>query len=311
MGVIEKRPKVGAFVTVPTAPTTVAIVLPSLLLSNEAHHPHIPHIINGVTTTLPAKEFEVQIVPYREHCFWEDAGAMLLQRGVRDIVLWPSSITEQDVQAVLDRGCNVVQLGFYPKLAGLGLFTVAGDDLLVVRQIVGRMAALGHRRIAMVDYQHNPQRLKLDDLWGELCLQHGLDTDENLFLRLPILPEGLPDTSRLDQLFAGPPPTAVLVQDEYFAAAMFRLCQERGVDVPNDLSLAAVNDNSPYMHPVPLTAGNSIRVGRSEGQLAAQRIQRLRNGEQPSESSVLVRFDIEWRESIGPVSRHEEAPGKK
>jgi DNA-binding LacI/PurR family transcriptional regulator len=127
------------------------------------------------------------------------------------------------------------------------------DDAGAIREAVGYLMALGHRRIARVgglpDLLHTQTRTRA---FTEVCASLGL----NSAVTVPsdyTGEEGGRATRRL--LSAGERPTAIIYDNDVMALAGLSVAQEMGLSVPGDLSIVAWDDSPlcSLVHP-PLTA---------------------------------------------------------
>ncbi|MCK2213478.1 LacI family transcriptional regulator [Actinomadura sp. ATCC 31491] len=169
-------------------------------------------------------------------------------------------------------GMPVVVIG-HPSESG-SLSSIWSDDGQAVRETVGYLVALGHRRIARVaglpELVHTAVR---DRAFAEACqgvaepvTVHTDYTGE----------EGARATRRL--LSAPDRPTAIIYDNDIMAVAGLSVAQEMRVEVPRDLSIVAWDD-SPLAQVVrpPLTA--LTRDIPAYGAHAAQRLLALIAGE--------------------------------
>lgn len=127
------------------------------------------------------------------------------------------------------------------------------DDAGAIREAVGYLMALGHRRIARVgglpDLLHTQTRTRA---FTELCASLGLS--EAVTMPSDYTgEEGGRATRRL--LINAERPTAIIYDNDVMAVAGLSVAQEMGLSVPGDLSIVAWDDSPlcSLVHP-PLTA---------------------------------------------------------
>jgi DNA-binding LacI/PurR family transcriptional regulator len=119
------------------------------------------------------------------------------------------------------------------------------DNADAALQVVGHLAALGHRRIALLGGQANspstrPRRLGFE----QAMAQHGLTLDPALMIEGTYTREwGCEGMGRLLDL--PNPPTAVFAGGDGIAAGAYQACTDRGLSVPEDLSVVGFDD-APY-----------------------------------------------------------------
>jgi len=203
------------------------------------------------------------------------AGLLLLQDGA-DAVGEPSLLTAPLDAAVLI-GCggttrdavSVIQARGIPVVvveddAGEGVPRILLDNREAQRQLASHLAGLGHRDVAVVTLATTAERVagRLDaereasisvDVVGER-LRGARDVFPGapaFAARASLIDEGLAaGRMLLDQLT--PRPTAVIAQSDLLAAGVIRAAEERGLRVPEDLSVTGfdgvvVDGLAPYV----------------------------------------------------------------
>jgi DNA-binding LacI/PurR family transcriptional regulator len=173
---------------------------------------------------------------------------------------WPLAVTRQEVDGViLPLGNEFARHPLFPApVPAVFLFNgPAGADVVTVANFdaslaIGRhLAALGHKRAAYIGFQSN---LSVERLYG---LRAGLESagaslpPENTFLRKQVGPDEfrmltdkLLETARPGD--TGPHGvTALMVYNDYFAAVVIQRLRERGVKVPEELSVVGFDNVRP------------------------------------------------------------------
>jgi GntR family transcriptional regulator of arabinose operon len=303
-GIIQKRRNVGNFVAGPTSAVETAIVLPRYVLQGSSPHPYFSHVVAGIQAALGHASPATLILSYRPGHLWEDVGNALISRRIGGVILGPGAdVVIEDVRRIRDAGIEIVLVKPNLTLSPLQLCSVLVDVMGAMAALLEGVLERGHRHITFVQYQQNPMR------------GHERMLVENIFRRWG-LPEGPRyvevfntaesiDFSSLAQIFepndGQPLPTAVVLFDEFMASAMFRLCFERNIRIPADISVAAVQDSAPATHPVPLTAGDSATAGREQGRIAAEMLSRLVAGERIVERQIHVGCNVRWHPSLQTI----------
>lgn len=311
-GVIEKRPNVGNFVSASAPTVEMALVLPRFVVKGGALHPVYGQLMAGIQSGIDQRTSSTTILSYRPGHLWEDVGELLVSRRIRGIILAPGSDVQIEHITPFQRaGIEIVLIKPSINLASLGLTTVILDMPGAWAQLMEGALSRGHRDIVVV--QHGEYTLHDFDsqIIKSVLARYGIKNPAKVMLDIPSS-SGQIDPSVMERVFAGKTlPTAVLVQDEYQASALFRMCYERNVRVPDDLSVGAVFDSTPHLHPVPLTAVDTTRIGREQGRLAVAILMKLLAAEKPIESEIRIRCEIQWRSSMGSLdstSRAENEP---
>ncbi len=116
------------------------------------------------------------------------------------------------------------------------------DNADAARHVVTHLAALGHRRIALLGGQSNsPSTGPRRDGFLKAMKSAGLPVDAALVLEGEYTREwgraGMARLLRLDQ-----PPTAVFAGGDGIAAGAYRACADAGISVPNQMSIVGFDD---------------------------------------------------------------------
>lgn len=180
------------------------------------------------------------------------------ERRTDGIVLLDPAADDVRLQRLVDLAVPTVVIGELPAAfgpAGTGdgryLSTLRADDAAAMASCVEYLTGLGHRRIGYVcgttSYLHTQRRL-------EVLRRH-----ENEGLATTILPTdfGEAEGSRCTAEFvdAAQPPTAIIYDSDVLALAGLAVLQQRGIQVPTDMSIVSFHDSllTRMTHP-PLTA---------------------------------------------------------
>ena len=221
------------------------------------------------------------------------AGIVLLH------IITPLQRDRELLSRVVERIGNVICLEFiWP-----GLPSITFDKLSAGRTVTDHLVKLGHRRIA---YLGDPDT-RFDGYLQSLR-QHGIEFSPELAPQDPALTgtdqamnapeEGWKGTLQLLQL--PQPPTAIFTASDEVAIGALRAARERGVRVPEDLSIASIDDIelASYTSP-PLT---TMRVPKTEMATLAVRtlVERVNQPAAMPITMVLPTTLVE-RASSGPV----------
>lgn len=159
------------------------------------------------------------------------ADAWLVMGGPQEILEW-FSVRATPVFAIFGRRRSL-------KIAGVG-----PDKLSALRDVVGTLIKLGHRRIVLLTRKRRrwPEPGHFERAFLESLTEHGIATSS---YHLPEWEETIDDLhARLDTLFRVTPPTALILDEVEFYVAAQHFLSQRGMKVPEDVSLVC-NDGDP------------------------------------------------------------------
>jgi len=186
----------------------------------------------------------------------------------QDVVQW---LAECGTPSVLVERDAMVQ----PE--GAPVESVTTDHALGAVLAARHLAALGHRRVGLVISRNSPTSRKIVNGWQAACAELGLTQADHFEQVLP--PRSSPDFSAvvgaaLDTAVATDV-TALVVHSDPEAMAFVDLALERGIRVPDDLSVVAYDDEVAELFTPALTAVSPPRVdvGRAAVELLARRIE--------------------------------------
>ncbi len=199
-----------------------------------------------------------------------------------------------------------------------GATSVNVDDAGGARAAARHVVDLGHRRVALltaglrgehgllaspfVPGQHTTERKRLEG-WTDV-----LDA-ASVEVRVVRVAHGGPEdgAAAADLLLdpdAGPPPTAVLCFSDALAAGLVRALADRGLRVPDDVSVVGFDDNpiAARMTPALTTVRQDHRAkGREAAAALTDAVARARRGEPaPEPRRVLLPTELVVRETTAP-----------
>ncbi len=172
-------------------------------------------------------------------------------------------------------------------------YTIVADNGEALRQAVVRLAALGHRRIALALASFTDPDLPLPDLYRAAVLSSGLEWERVLAC-----------TGQVDgwagqltaQLAAGEPPTAVVCEMDFMAVHLFDAAKAIGLTVPEQLSVIGMYDTpwSQMLRPQLATIGFPLDL------IARLAVASLAAGRPTAPRHVGVRGTLIERASLAP-----------
>jgi LacI family repressor for deo operon, udp, cdd, tsx, nupC, and nupG len=183
---------------------------------------------------------------------------------------------------------------------GPSVSAVRVDDHQVAELAVRHLASLGHRRIAHISgAQESIAAVHRREGYLNTLAALGLPADERLvecgYYRREPAAEAMQKLLSLDM-----PPTAVFCANDTMATGALRVCQDRGLRVPDDMSIVgAGNTFDGEITEPPLT---TIHVPRHDiGTLAAEKLISLVKGHGGLPSDTVLPIELVERGSSGAL----------
>ena len=154
--------------------------------------------------------------------------------------------------------------------------SVVSDHALGAAMAVHHLVSLGHRKVGVVTSEHSPTSPHVHRGWLDACAETGLDPASTVDTAVPRPGTTGWDTALDDVLdgLADTGTTAVLVHADTEAMALVQRAEQRGVQVPAELSVVAYDDEVAALFTPPLTAVRPARrsIGRAAVSLLAARL---------------------------------------
>lgn len=230
------------------------------------------------------------------------AVAVQLAKQVDGLLIAPaSSLEPSNLQPVLDAGRPLVL--FDRTVPGVDVDAVITDNRAGARQLTEMMLAAGHRRIAfMSTLAHKGGYRAGDTLSSSAVADRVIGFVETLsaagiarpeaFVHLNARRDGV-DALASRLLDGGDAVTAIIASDSMIALEVFRAAQERGVLIPQQLSLAGFDD-APWMS---VTTPGITVVEQPIHEIGAQAtrilLHRIRGDGQRPETTILPQTLVE------------------
>ncbi|MDR1659843.1 MAG: LacI family transcriptional regulator [Desulfovibrio sp.] len=173
------------------------------------------------------------------------------------------------LKTMMDDGIPAVLLWESP---GEEFNYIAVDNFKAAYEGVDYLISLGHRRIALLSGPYACAKRNYDRLAGYKAVHANREIpfrEELVRSQLPTFLDG--KSSMLACLALPGPPTAVLCGNDYLAIGAIRAVHEKGLSVPNDVSVCGFDDVdiSAYFNP-PITTMKT--PGERMGRMAAEAI---------------------------------------
>ncbi len=181
--------------------------------------------------------------------------------------------------------------------ADLGASTVCNDHRVGMREAVGHLLDLGHRRVGLITGALDlwPVRERVAGM-AEVVAAKGIP-DETICLVGSLSAEhGERSTEQL--LAMDPRPTAIIAGGNQVLAGCVRALVRHGVRVPDDISLVTCDEvdlSELHSPPIASVARDTLLLGRTAAELLLERL----NGGEPR--TVVLPTTFTPRPSCGPV----------
>jgi DNA-binding LacI/PurR family transcriptional regulator len=213
-----------------------------------------PALLAGIMRGLGEQQFDLKLISIRrDKAPNESYTQFFMRKGVRGVILRCSRHNRPTISRIASEKFPSVVVAEHFDDGAVNY--IRAESYSSSRRAVEHLIGLGHRRIALAihnvtDSDHADRRRAYDDALH--CA--GIALDHELVFEQP------------DSLFAGEhtldamlgttnPPTAVFVTNPITTLGVMRRAQERGVQIPRDLSVVGMDDSDIRTHVWPrLTA---------------------------------------------------------
>lgn len=259
-----------------------------------------PTMVQGLETTLAAEGYTLLLsAPERTRGHDPALLRALLERGVDAVALLGADQPPALFSALAAHRRPFVLMWAEHSPQGP---CVGFDEADAGAQLVGHLAALGHRQLAIVsgstaDNERAQRRLR--GLTAAIA-RHGLQLHREAVVETETgFAQGFDAMQAL--LARRTPATAVVCANDYLAAGALSALDQAGIAVPAQMSVASFNDNdfAAYLHPPLTTVRLPIQeIGEQAGRLL---LAGLRGA--PLPDNPLLPVTLVVRASTGPVPR--------
>ncbi|MBZ0292752.1 MAG: LacI family transcriptional regulator [Anaerolineae bacterium] len=273
---------------------TIGVMIPHI------HNPLYWDIVAGIEDEARKHDYGIALVntdltPQREQDFLRG----LLERRYDGLILMATHThsveTPTEVRELLEQGSAIVAIGStWQEIDKIEPYPLDAGPLLMEH-----LYSLGHRHIGFVlGIAHEGLASDRLDAYRAFTQKH--DLPQIIETCGPMIPDGMAATCRL--LDHPDQPTAIVTVNDYLAIAAMRVLSQRGLRIPEDISLAGF-DNIPLSQYL-TTSLTTIDIGGADrGRAAVQLLMdRLNN---PQREPQVVKFPaiLQIRESTGPLKR--------
>jgi len=259
---------------------------------------YLMEVEQGVLDACQAQHYNLMLAPlaYDAKDIVSKAESLVLQSRLDGVVLTPPITDDAALLARLDElGIPWASISPTERNRRIG---VVVDESSAVVEMIGHLAALGHRRIAHIKGHpaHGASRWRLAG-YREGMERAGLALDEALIADGEFsYDSGFDATNRLLDL--ADPPTAIFAANDDMAAGAIGAICERGLSVPRDISVCGFDDTPIARHIYP-SLTTVRQPTREMGRLAGvELLKAIRDRSQGG--IVTVPYALQLRRSTGP-----------
>jgi DNA-binding LacI/PurR family transcriptional regulator len=263
--------------------------------------PAAPAFLGGVAEGMEDAHMGLLLIP--DSRFREQTAETVRGAAVDGFIVYSAASNDPRVEAALARGLPVVTVD-QPRDAPTAFIGI--DDRAAARQAAEHVRGLGHRRVGVLAF------VTAIDREGELVLEmsverragyeEGLGTAWDETAVRTCRPNATEPARRatLDLLRGDAPPTAILAMSDVLATGALQAAAERGIHVPEDLSLVGFDDGpAAALTSPPLTT--IAQPHEEKGRLAAEWLLEEIVSRQPRKPRrAILPTKLVVRESTGP-----------
>ncbi len=239
------------------------------LVVNELCSPYYGLLMTGVERVIEVHGMHLMVASGHGHAEKERAAVeFLLDRRCDALVLHADALTDDDLVTLSRVDTPIVLLN--RLVEDLRAQSVYCDDEAGARMAVRHLIECGHRRIACItgplDKHQCQARLRG---YRTALREAGLPSHPGLVIESDFLESG-GRAAGADLLGRDTGATAVFVQSDQMALGVYAACRERGLTVPDHLSIAGFDDVDParYVHPGLTTIRQPLEdMGEAAGRL--------------------------------------------
>lgn len=283
------------------------------VLLNEVNAHLAAEFLSGVQSAIQATDYSPVVFFIKDGADQQQCLERCLHRQV-DALIVNCAVDEVNGKGVESFSARLKKLQI-PVIEVFGRFLeglpkVNVDNAEAGRLCASHLAALGHKRIALVTHERYDRREKHFDAWEHFCgYRDALKAGglEPVVITPPMDFEHIDISSFLDaghaalelMLAQTEVPTAAVCYSDVMACGLNRACREKGIRVPQDFAIAGNFDmllSSIVNPPLTTTRSNHFEIGHQAAELL------LRSIDGDEVESCLVAPALLERKSAGPVA---------
>ena len=284
----------------------LGIACRSYMLQAGEHHPMVGAALAGAHRRCKPPEFMLQPLFYDEGRFQEEIGQLILSEGISGVIILAGGMRDKDYDFLCSNQIHAVSCAEELRRDGWAM-TVSTEKTAALQQSIEHLRVFGHNRIAFISFAEQTQSEKVKQCFRQLAYDHRLGNPAKLMVmvgstHLQTHWEDVEEFFEIDPL-----PTAVIVSDGFLADVLLDGCERRNIDVPEQLSIVALQDSKPQAHRIPLTTPIGVDILEQKIYKAADLLARRIAGELPEHLDVAIPLQLHIKASSAPVRKDEPA----
>jgi DNA-binding LacI/PurR family transcriptional regulator len=232
---LNYRPNAAALTLRGTSTKTIGVIIKNF------EDPFFGHLIGELQGLAWSEQYSLVLTGCPPAKDQKVDTAALLKYQLDGVIVAGSDFEPQGLDAFLAKGIPIVQIGNGSRREGL--VRIAMDQGFGLEQLVAYLEKLGHRDIGYIG-DDTPSNLRREAIVREVLQNHNLRVRPNAIVRVPAhdVATGYEAMQRLLRQCGELLPTAVIAADDVIAQTALRALFEKRIRVPDDLSLAGVDD---------------------------------------------------------------------
>jgi LacI family transcriptional regulator len=245
---------------------------------HDAHRPFLAGFLAGISAAASVANWTLTVATANSEQSTLDTLRRLLHEQKADGFILPrTKIDDPRIHLLRDAGAPFVLFGRTGDPTDCAWFDILGEDAM--QDAVGRLAALGHRRIGFVNGGkiYNYSHLRLQGYLRGLT-EAGLDADPALIATDAVSTESGARAAR-GMLRLAEPPTAFVCATDMAALGLYRVAADLDLTIGRDLSVISYDGIPEGAYAVPPLTTFAVDTRLAGERLASLLIRRIR-GEQ-------------------------------
>lgn len=302
-GLVIKRPRVGNFVGGGEEVIKLAVALPPHLSSESSNHTYVGIVLSAINEVLDNGKYSLSVLPYDPKRFLATCGYRLISRKIDGLFLFGNwQLQQEEIRHVMNNGIRLVLLSNHQNLQGLGLASFHVDSAPVAVELANGLIDRGHREILYVGYTQPTSNELVLNAFRQSCENRGVILGDDHVLYIDNA-DASPDYTLFREIIKRKKqPTAIVLPDEIAAAQLFRYCYEFGVNIPRDISVAAISSLKLDTLPIPLTSVDAEHLIRKQVKYAFRHLVDEISGQAEYGITIPISGAVIWRESVADLT---------